>query len=74
MAKYELPFTDKSVRAAVFAGGGNETEYRFSNLGGLVLCVLAGGKKTWKFHYSIQRDGKRQKRKVKLGLYDATSL
>ena len=74
MAKHRLPFTDKSVRAAVFAGWGNETEYRFSNLEGLVLCVLAGGKKTWKFHYSIQRNGTRQKRKIKLGVYDAMSL
>ena len=74
MSRYRLPFTDKSVRAAAFAGFGNETEYRFTNLEGLVLCVLAGGKKTWKFHYSIQHDGKRQKRKVKLGTYDAMSI
>lgn len=74
MSKYRLPFTDKSVRAAAFAGCGNETEYRFANIEGLVLCVLAGGKKTWKFHYSIQRNGKRQKRKVKLGSFDAMTI
>jgi hypothetical protein len=55
-------------------GRGNETEYRFANLEGLVLCVLAGGRKTWKFHYSVMRDGRQQKRKVRLGVFPVTPL
>lgn len=74
MPQRELNFTDQSVKAAKFAGQGNETEYRFKNLEGLVLHVSAGGRKTWKVHYSIQKNGIRKKRKVRLGLYPAMPL
>ncbi|RUO98947.1 site-specific integrase [Hyphomicrobium sp.] len=74
MLQRYLDFTDRSVRAATFAGLGNETEYRFENLAGLVLHVSKGGRKTWKVHYSIQKDGVRKKRKVKIGPYPATTL
>lgn len=74
MPQRELDFTDQSVKAAKFAGHGNETEYRFKNLSGLVLHVSAGGRKTWKVHYSVQKSGVRKKRKVRLGVYPAMPL
>lgn len=74
MPQRELDFTDQSVKAAKFAGRGNETEYRFKNLSGLVLHVSASGRKTWKVHYSLQKNGVRKKRKVRLGLYPSMPL
>ncbi|HVX35306.1 MAG TPA: tyrosine-type recombinase/integrase [Hyphomicrobium sp.] len=70
----ELEFTDRSVRAARYVGHQPDVEYRFQNLAGLVLHVSKRGRKTWKAHYSIQKDGVRKKRKVRLGQYPATTL
>ncbi|MBY0559340.1 site-specific integrase [Hyphomicrobium sp.] len=74
MSLRELQFTDRSVRAARYVGCQPDVEYRFRNLAGLVLHISKRGRKTWKAHYSIQKDGVRKKRKVRLGQYPATTL
>jgi integrase len=74
MVHRKLPFNNKAVRAAAHAGIGTETEFRFDNLKGLVLHVLAGGKRSWRVHYSLTCNGKRVKRKVSIGAYPHTKL
>ena len=63
----------------MYAGRGTETEYRVTGQPGLVLLVrrpCQGGSQTrgWRFHYSLQIDGRQVKRRVKLGDYPAVTL
>lgn len=79
MARQSLPFTDKSVKAAVYLGVGLATEYRIEGNPGLVLVVRKPNQKEfssrgWRFHYSTQRDGRQVKRRVPLGEYPSVSL
>jgi hypothetical protein len=79
MARRALPFTDKSVKAAMYLGGGLATEYRIEGNPGLVLVVRKPSLKQvssrgWRFHYSTQRNGRQIKRRVGLGDYPRVTL
>ena len=72
-----ITFIETSVNAAKTRRG-KRTEYRVQDtrrqmMAGLVLDVLPGGKKVWRCHYDVRQDGKRVRRKVKLGTH-STSL
>ena len=74
-----LPAKDRSVSSAPYAGTGPITEYRIAGNPGLVLVVakpnLSGdSRRTWRCYYSITENGRRHRRKVRLGLYPATTF
>jgi integrase len=74
-----LPAKDRSVSAAAFYGSGKEAEYRIEGNPGLVLIVLPPGsdgrsKRVWRCYYSHTGDGRRQRRKVRLGTYPSLGL
>jgi integrase len=54
-------------------------EYRIAGNPGLVLAVIKPNRngrctRTWRVHYSISKDGRRLKRKLKVGRYPAITL
>ena len=74
MAKFELRPIDSVIRSAAHSGGGRETEFRITGNDGLVLVIQKNGRKSWRVDYSVMLEGRRQKRKVGLGAYPATTL
>ena len=74
-----LPAKDRSVSAAAFYGNGKEAEYRIEGNPGLVLIILPPGsngrsRRIWRCYYSRTVDGRRQRRKVRLGTYPSFGL
>jgi integrase len=74
-----LPAKDRSIAAATFFGIGKEAEYRIEGNPGLVLIILPPGsngrsRRIWRCYYSRTVDGRRQRRKVRLGTYPALGL
>ena len=74
-----LAYKDTAIKAATYAGTGNETQYRVEGHPGLVLSVLpgpergaSGGRRTWRYFYATGE--RRLVRKITLGTYPATSL
>lgn len=81
MADRTLAFADRAIRGASFLGAGNETQYRIAGHPGLVLSVLPGpdkipdgGRRTWRYFYTISDGSKRHVRKLTLGVYPALTL
>lgn len=74
-----LPAKDRSVASAPYEGIGQATEYRIAGNPGLILIVAKPSRsgalrRTWRCYYSVTENGKRHRRKVRLGLYPATTL
>jgi integrase len=74
-----LPPKDRSVSAAPFYGDGKEAEYRIEGNAGLVLIVLppdsyGRSRRVWRCYYSRTVDGRRHKRKMRLGAYPSMGL
>jgi integrase len=74
-----LPPKDRSVSAAPFYGDGKEAEYRIEGNSGLVLIVLppdarGRSKRIWRCYYSRTIDGRRLRRKMRLGAYPSVGL
>src|SRR5215831_17277557 len=79
MSERLLPAKDRSVSAAPFYGNAKEAEYRIEGNPGLVLVVFppdSGGRsdRVWRCYYSRTFDGRRHRRKVRLGAYPSTGL
>jgi hypothetical protein len=64
--------TDASIRALRCKPGQKVTENRDAEVRGLELRVSAGGRKSWRLHYTRRSDGRR--RAISLGSYPAMSL
>ena len=74
-----LPAKDRSISAAPFFGTGKEAEYRIEGNPGLILIVLpldskGRSRRVWRCYYSRTVEGRRQRRKVRLGTYPALGL
>lgn len=74
-----LPAKDRSVASAPYEGIGPATEYRIAGNPGLILVVAKPNRsgafrRTWRCYYSATQNGKRHRRKIRLGLYPATTL
>jgi integrase len=74
-----LPAKDRSISAAVFYGDGKEAEYRIEGNPGLVLIVFPPDERgrcsrIWRCYYSRTVDGRRLRRKVRLGMYPSVGL
>jgi Arm DNA-binding domain len=70
---------DRSVAAARFYGDGKEAEYRIDGNPGLILIIFppdAKGRRrrVWRCYYSHTVDGRRARRKIRLGAYPSTGL
>jgi len=79
MSERVLPAKDRSVSAAPFYGNAKEAEYRIEGNPGLVLIVLppdarGRSRRVWRCYYSRTVDGRRLRRKVRLGTYPSTGL
>lgn len=74
MARFELKAMDSVVKSVAHRGQGRETEFRITGNPGLILVVQRSGQKSWRVDYSVTSGGGRQKRKVGLGSYPATTL
>lgn len=70
MAQQNL--TDALLRSLNCEPGRKMMEVRDSGFPGLEVRVMAGGRKTWRLHYTRRSDGRR--RVIKLGSYPALSL
>jgi integrase len=74
-----LPAKDRSVSAAPFYGNAKEAEYRIEGNPGLILVVFppdSDGRsdRVWRCYYSRTFDGRRHRRKVRLGTYPSTGF
>ena len=75
-----LPAKDRSIAAARFVSKqSHATEYRIAGNPGLVLVVMQPkgieqSVRVWRCYYSVTREGRRHRRKVRLGGYPSTSL
>jgi len=79
MSERLLPAKDRSVSAAPFYGDGKEAEYRIEGNVGLVLTVFppdpnGHSRRVWRCYYSRTVDGRRHRRKIRLGTYPSTGL
>src|SRR5690349_9688300 len=68
-----MPRVDLTDRfAARVKPGAQRTDYFDENSPGLALRVAKGGKRTWTFHFTSPKDGKRIR--MNLGHYPGTTL